>query len=233
MDLAHEVIDGFQDAFVGRGLRKIARDLVGAFYRHGRNAVDAIVLHHLRGASGLHGYAEGVEGRKKSLPGNAVRGQPCGHLVRSVQRDVLFMDGLENGALQAVDLAQRQQRVVELLLRDELRREGHRNAFDHHVGRLRAHPRVEFGLECIAVRAVVPEELRDHDLAWVPHRLPGGQLVVARVLLEGCGGLRNRGARGDREKHGEQGEEALYRMFIHDCVLDSVRRSASARRSKP
>ena len=93
VDRAHEVVDGLQDAAFGRGLRKAARDLEDDLHRHGRNAVDAIVVHHLRRASGLHGHAEGVEGRKEGLPDNALRGRSGGHLVRSVQRDALFVHG--------------------------------------------------------------------------------------------------------------------------------------------
>src|SRR5208283_1775494 len=74
------------------------------------------------------------------------------------------VDGIENQTVQALGFAQHFERVIKARVRNPGFAESRRYAAKHDIGRQLPDPRLDDGLESIAMRATVPEELDDFDL---------------------------------------------------------------------
>jgi len=115
----------------------------------------------------------------------------------------LLVDGGEDHAMQLVDLAQGFQGVVQALLRLHAGIEANRHAAHHDVGRQLLDPGLQARLQRVAVRAAIPEELGDLDLA---RRIGGLGLLQADVLGAFARLLRLGGARQGGDETGGQGQ---------------------------
>ncbi|MNT24432.1 hypothetical protein D3C72_1599020 [compost metagenome] len=135
------------------------------------------------------------------------------------------MDGVEDLVVHGVELADGFQRIEDLGVRQQVVAEGHRHALEHHVVALLLDPGFEVGLEVVAVRAAVPEELGDLDLAR------GDRLRRLQDLVFLALGGRGLGRRGHQQaahggEHGEQCGEFLH--LVRPCGLDDERMTAAA-----
>src|SRR5690606_38568824 len=157
------------DHLVGQTERRLARaghrrcgQVLPGHADHG-HPVDAVVGH-LAGAAGHGGaHAERGEVIAEGLAVEPLRLRPVDDLLVGVEATALLVQGPEDGEAQLLFLAHREQRVVELLVLALL--EGHVHAAEHHVIRQLRDPATQDRLEAVAMRASVPEELDDLDLA--------------------------------------------------------------------
>jgi hypothetical protein len=75
------------------------------------------------------------------------------------------VDFIEDDRRELLRETERVERVVHLRMRNKVVAEGHRHALEHDVRALLLDPCFEVRVEFVAVRAAVPEEFGDFDLA--------------------------------------------------------------------
>ena len=173
--LVDEVVQRLGGARIAASIGR--RGGVLALHHHGRHAFDLVLVSQLRGAFGIGAHAEAVVGIQELFAVHPVGGHEIGDLIRLRHRAVVLVQLVEHAVVQrlaagvlSVELAQRFQRVIDAAMRLQLGIEGDRHALDHHILALLGDPGRPGVLEVVAVRAAVPEELRDFDLAC-GHRL--------------------------------------------------------------
>ncbi|MGF6443038.1 hypothetical protein QF002_003849 [Paraburkholderia youngii] len=137
--------------------------------------------------------------------------QEFGLVFRRQQIVLVDVDFVEDLRRQFVREAERVERVEHLRVRDEVVAEGDRHAAEHDVRGLLLDPRFEERVEFIAVRATVPEEFDDFDLAG-RHvgRLRRGQHGV--VLAGHRRGRRRMRARRDQAQREEQDAQQFFHV---------------------
>ncbi len=110
-------------------------------------------------------------------------------VVQAVDRLAQLVEAVEGLAVHPVDHAQRLPGVVDLLVELPARAERGRHAVEVDVGGQLGDPGLERGLERVAVRAAVPEELDDLD----PAGLGLGQWCLQLLVVLAFHGRAGRG----------------------------------------
>src|SRR5438876_2875413 len=169
----YELLAGFSNEKVGGGEHRLARrardDEVAALHGESRYTVESVRAAHLRRAAQLaldRKRAESgvVFGHVYLLLGEPVR-HPFGEGFAVQPYAALLMDGVEQGSMQPIELSDGLQRVENPGIDRPVVAQNSRQALELHVARQSLHPGFEVGLERVAVRAAVPEELEHLDLA--------------------------------------------------------------------
>ena len=140
------------------------RSVEAAVDAQGRHAVDLVGICQLFRAVGLGADAEGLHGLRELGAVDAARVGKSNDFRLAAQSFVLLVDGVEHLAVHGWQLPHFFQRIEQLLVQLVRGHETHGDLAEAHVSGQLLDPDLQRGLEGVAVRTAVPEELHDFDL---------------------------------------------------------------------
>src|SRR3989440_7445311 len=168
-----ELLAGFSDEKVGGSEHPLARrardDEVAALHGQSRYSVESVRAAHLRRAAQLaldrkRAESSVVFSHVHVLLGEPVR-RPFSEGIAAQPHAALLVNGVEQRPVQPLELSDGLQRVENPGIDRPVVVQNSRQALELHVARQSLRPGFEVGLQRVAVRAAVPEELEHFDLA--------------------------------------------------------------------
>ena len=162
-NLGDEVVEHLDRArqAVGRSRTRF----ILALHSERRHTVDLVVVEQLLVALDLALRGKRVVRVHVLLRIDTVLREELGLVFRRQQVVLVDVDFVKDDRRELLREAQRVERMVHLRMRDEVVAEGYRHALEHDIRVLLLDPCFEVRVEFVAVRAAVPEEFGDFDLA--------------------------------------------------------------------
>ena len=184
-----------------------------------RHAAQLVALRH--GARGLHltldlGRAVGLD---EALPVQALACRPVHHRRLVVEVEAFELGGFEQGIGQAGPFTHRLQREVHASAALPAIARDHRLVEQGHVGTLALRPGLQARVHVAAMRAAVPEELDDDDLAPARNGLGGLDLQVIAASDRTRAGATRQQARHGHEPGTEKGMKKLHGPATPNPIL--------------
>ncbi|KPX88228.1 Uncharacterized protein ALO64_05504 [Pseudomonas meliae] len=183
----NQLIGNFQSLFRTSGRTQVKAVL--AIDDHGRNASHLILLGQFLVLGDLALDCERVERFQEVFLVHALCGDEVSHVILVGQTLAAFLDGFEYGRVNLVLDAHGVEGDEQLAVCIPRAAEHGRDAYELDVERQFFNPRIDRWLERVAVRAAIPEQLDDFDLAWLGNRHSARQLDVLLARLDGRGSL--------------------------------------------